>query len=147
MEVSLMPEWLEPTRQMFVGVKTEIPPEECVKLLTGQLDMKLGSSDRVDRMYREGKSCLRFAHCPQPPSSLPRLPKVTFFQVDRDAAPEEWKYAQRSYTIAIRLNERRIEGNIEGQEELTIRHAGQNQTLRFALYVVKAAVPSAPAGS
>jgi type VI secretion system protein ImpJ len=146
MEVGLMPEWLEPTRQMFVGVKTDMPPEECVRLLTGQLDMKLGSSDRVDRMYKEGKSCLRFAPRPQPPS-LPRVAGLTYFQVDRDAAPEEWKYVQRSYNLAIRLNERRVEGSIEGQEELTIRHAGQKQALRFALFVVKATAPPAPAGS
>src|SRR5262245_21033296 len=48
MQVSLEPSWLESIHQMFVGVKTTLPAEECVRLLTtpGQLDMKIGSSDR-----------------------------------------------------------------------------------------------------
>ena len=50
------PAWLESSWQMFVGVKSTLPIEECVNLLTmsGQLGMKIGSSDRVDAIHRHG---------------------------------------------------------------------------------------------
>jgi type VI secretion system protein ImpJ len=43
---------------------------------------------------------------------------------------------QRSLTLAIRLNENRIAGNIQGQRILTIKTGGQTTTLQFTLYVV-----------
>jgi type VI secretion system protein ImpJ len=42
----------------------------------------------------------------------------------------------RSLTLAIRLNETRVVGNIQGQRVLTVRSAGQNTTLQFTLYLV-----------
>jgi hypothetical protein len=44
---------------------------------------------------------------------------------------------QRSLTLAIRLNEQRILGSIQGEQALTIRQGGQTATLRFTLYLVK----------
>jgi type VI secretion system protein ImpJ len=145
MQVKLKPEWLETSRQMFVGVKSELPPDECYKLIK-QLDMKIGSESRVDDMYKLGMQCLKFSPRAKPPS-LPPSAGWTFFEVDREAAPEEWRFVQSSYTLAIRLNERRVEGTIDEKEELTFRHAGQNQTLRFSLYVIRAATPTGPARS
>ena len=43
----------------------------------------------------------------------------------------------RSLTLAIRLNETRIAGNIQGQQALTIRYGGQTTTLQFTLFVAK----------
>src|SRR5262249_34964002 len=56
MQVSLEPSWLESVWQMFIGVQSPLSSEECIRLLTkpGQLDMKIGSSDRVDDIFRLG---------------------------------------------------------------------------------------------
>ena len=59
-----------------------------------------------------------------------------YFQVSRDSQLEEWQNVQRSLTLAIRLNENRIVGNIQGQRVLTIKTGGQTTTLQFTLYVV-----------
>jgi type VI secretion system protein ImpJ len=139
MQVTLEPAWLEPAWQVFVGVKSPLGTDECVRLLTkaGQLDMKIGSSDRADEVYSRGLAGLRFAYSPQPPNALPSMAGLTYFQVSREASPEEWQHVQRSLTLAIRLNENRVAGNIQGQRVLTIRLPGSQTTLQFTLYLVR----------
>jgi type VI secretion system protein ImpJ len=144
MEVAMQPEWLEQGWHMFVGVQSSLKPEECNDLI-GQLETKIGSSDRVDKMYRERRPCLNFVQRTAP-RSLPNVKGLTFFQVDRDAQPAEWDHVKRSHTLAVRLNERRVEGSIENHEELTIKHNGQSIKLGFALYVIKATTALAAAG-
>jgi type VI secretion system protein ImpJ len=139
-QVPLEPAWLEPAWQMFVGVKTSLPVEECVSLLTqsGQLGMKIGSSDRVDAIYRHGSAGLRFTHTPRPPSALPSVPGLIYFQINRETQPEEWKTVQKSLTLAVRLNETRLEGNIQGEKAFTVRVNERATKLQFTLYVLKA---------
>jgi type VI secretion system protein ImpJ len=138
MQVSLEPAWLETTWQLYLGVHSPLERGECVGLLTktGHLDMKIGSSDRVDTIYRQGAAGLRFTHNPHPPRALPLPPGQVYFQVLREANDAEWQQVRKSLTIAIRLNENLIAGNIEGQRVLTIRHGGQTVPLRFTLFVL-----------
>jgi type VI secretion system protein ImpJ len=146
MQVPLEPAWLEPAWQMFVGVHTTLPAEQCITLLTtpGQLDMKIGSSDRVDAIYEYGQAGLKFVHRAQP-RVLPVLPGLIYFQVDRDSQVNEWQHVRNSLMLAVRLNETRILGSIQDEPALTIRHAGQTTTLRFTLYLARS--PSQPAAT
>jgi type VI secretion system protein ImpJ len=139
MQVTLEPAWLAAANQMYVGVRSPLPPDECVRLLKpGGLDMKIGSSERVDRIFQFGQAGLTFSYCPVPPRALPAGAGLTYFQINREAMQEEWQHVQKSLTLAIRLNEHRIVGNIEGQRILTIRTTGtQTTTLQFTLYVVR----------
>lgn len=143
MQVALDGDWLEPFYQMFVGVRSRSSAEECVRLLTkqGQLDMKIGSSDRVDRIFTYGEAGLRFTHTPNPPRALPTLAGLTFFQVDRNSQKEEWQFVRHSGSLAIRMNENRVVGSIDGQKELTIRTGGQTTTMRFTLFVLRQKAP------
>jgi type VI secretion system protein ImpJ len=138
MQVSLEPSWLESIYQLFVGVKSTLSTDECINLLTkSSLDMKIGSSDRVDDIFKRGQAGLRFAHSQRPPRALPSLPGLIYFQVNRESQLEEWQNVQKSLTLALRLNENRIAGNIQGQRVLTIRtNNNQTTTLQFTLYVV-----------
>src|SRR5262249_28930911 len=122
----------------FVGVKSTLPAEECINLLTkSSLDMKIGSSDRVDDIFKRGQAGLRFAHSPRPPRALPSLPGLGYFPVDRASQQDEWANAQKSLTLAIRLNEHRIAGDIQGQRVLTIKTSDNQATaFQFTLYVV-----------
>jgi type VI secretion system protein ImpJ len=150
MQVALEPSWLESVYEMYVGVRSTLPAEECVRLLTkaGQLDMKIGSSDRADDIYRLGMAGLRFAHSPRPPRALPSAPGLIYFQVDRGSQQGEWQNVQKSLTLAIRLNENRIAGDIQGRRVLTIK-TGNSQTtdLQFTLYVVAQEQKPAAAGA
>jgi type VI secretion system protein ImpJ len=146
MQVQLEPSWLEANNQMFVGVKTSLSTEECVRLLTrsGQLDLKVGSSERVDDIYRQGGRGLIFTHVPVPPRPLPSQQGLVYFRVHRDSDQREWHNVCKALTLAIRLNERHIEGNIQGQEVLKVRTGGQSATLGFTLYVAPLPVAVKP---
>lgn len=136
MQVTLEPAWLTEGWEMFVGVQSPLEAQDCVRLLTRGLDMKLGSSETVDDIFRLGQAGLKFSYAPTPPRALPNAPGLTYFQIDRDSRKEEWTNVQRTLTTAIRLNEKLIVGNIQGQRELTVKTGGQTAVLQFTLFVV-----------
>jgi type VI secretion system protein ImpJ len=144
MEVPILFDWLAPAWQMFVGVKSPLPSEQCIGLFTtpGVLDMKIGSSKRVDSLFEHGVAGLKFTHRP-PPRVLPTTAGLIYFQVDRTAQAAEWQHVQADLKLAIRVNEKRVVGSIQGQDTLTIKHGNQTIPLRFTLYVTR----SAPATS
>jgi type VI secretion system protein ImpJ len=61
---------------------------------------------------------------------------LTYFQVSRASPHNEWQHVQRTLTLALRLNEHLIAGNIQGQRILKIQTGGQSTTMQFTLYVV-----------
>jgi type VI secretion system protein ImpJ len=138
MQVALEQSWTDPHWQMYVGVKSPLPTEDCLRLLVkGALDMKIGSSENVDRIFKAGAVGLRFQHAPLPPRVLPAVQGLIYLQVSRDE--DEWKNVQRTLSLAIRLNETRIAGPVEGQRILTVKTApGQTASMEFTLFVVKA---------
>ncbi len=141
MQVAIEPKWLEPGYAMFLGVRSPLGSEEIIRLLTqvGRLDMKVGSSDRVDQIFTKGAAGLRFTPSPRPPRALPAAPELTYFQIDRDSTPSEWQYVEKSLSLAIRFNEKLIEGTIQGERELKLRiktGGGQSATIQVTLYVL-----------
>lgn len=138
MQVSLEPAWLESIWQMYLGVRSELDTEDCIRLLTraGELDMKVGSSERVDSIFRLGLAGLRFTHTPRPPRALPAMAGLIYFQINRESQQDEWRNVEKSLTLAIRVNENLIAGNIQGQRVLMIKSAGATTTLEFTLFVV-----------
>ncbi|HVS38398.1 MAG TPA: type VI secretion system baseplate subunit TssK [Gemmataceae bacterium] len=140
MQVTLEQKWLLSHYQMYVGVKSRLSDDDSKRLLQpGGLDMKIGSSENVDAIFMKGAPGLRFQHKPTPPRVLPAVQGLIYFEVSRDA--QEWQNVQKSLTLAIRLNEHRIAGNIEGQKILNIKTgpaANQTTPMEFTLYVVEA---------
>jgi type VI secretion system protein ImpJ len=119
-----------------VGVQSTLSPERCEQLLTRGLDMKIGSSENVDDIFRLGQAGLRFSTVTRPPRALPQLPGLVYFQVDRQRETEEWSTVQRSLALAIRLNENLIVSDIQGRRTLTTKVGGQSATMQFTLFVV-----------
>lgn len=138
MQVALEPSWLESVWHLYIGVQSSLDTEELIRLLTkaGQLDMKVGSSDRVDSLYRLGQAGLRFTPSPRPPRALPVVQGQVYFQINRETQEAEWQGVKKSLALALRLNESLIAGNIQGQRTLTIKVGGQTTTMQFTLYVV-----------
>jgi type VI secretion system protein ImpJ len=141
MQVALESLWLEPGWDFFIGVESPLTAEDCVKLLTrpGILDMKVGSADRVDNIFRMGQAGLKFTHTGQPPAALPVRPGMVYFRVDRTSSPTEWLNVQKSLSLAVRLNENRIAGTIQGQRRLTVKAGDQTTTLQFTLFAITVA--------
>jgi type VI secretion system protein ImpJ len=145
MQVALERSWLEPAWQMFVGVQSTLKAEEIVRLLTksGQLDMKIGSADRVDFIFEKGLQGLEFKPADRVPRDLPGTAGLTFFQINRDSRKEEWLNIQKSLTLAIRFNQNRVvsptPGSLQGQTVLTLRPVtgtSATTTLQFYLFLV-----------
>lgn len=138
MQVGLEPAWLEDAWQMFVAVDSPLSTEQCASLFTerGVLDMKIGSSDRVDTLYDSAKSGLRFTHLPSP-RTLPARKGLTYFQIDRKAQPDEWAFVKRSMSLAVRVNQRNVSGDIHGQQAIIIKLQSQQTPVRFTLYVTR----------
>jgi type VI secretion system protein ImpJ len=143
MQVALENRWLETAYQMFVGVSSQLKSDDVIRLLTksGQLDMKIGSADKVDRIHMQGLPGLEFKAVDRPPRDLPSSPNLTYFQINRDARKEDWLNVQRASKIAIRLNQNRVvvndQGTIQGQTTITAKLAGTaTTTLQFVLYIV-----------
>ncbi|HMP59214.1 MAG TPA: type VI secretion system baseplate subunit TssK [Gemmatales bacterium] len=142
MQVALETSWLEPQWLMFVGMRSPLPAEEAQRLMTKDprsghgLDMKIGSSERADEIFKLGLPGLRFNYNPKPPRALPSIPGLIYFEVDRASQKEEWARVQQTLTLAIRMNERLIDGNIQGQKRLTIRTSGQNTWIELTLFVM-----------
>ena len=144
MQVALERAWLEKEAQIYIGVQSPLEPDACVALMR-QLDMKVGSSERVENIYRMGEAGLAFAHLPtiQVPQSLPRPQGLTYFQIQRQEAGDparrasagEWPFVERSLSLAIRFNEKLIVGNIDRQEVVTLRQASE-MPFRFTLFVL-----------
>ncbi len=126
---------------MFVGVKSQLPVNQCADLLAknGGLDMKIGSSERVDHLYNQRLPGLVFDFVPQPPRALPIVPGLIYFQVRREAQESEWKSVREKLTLAIRLNQARIGESFEGKNEVLIRTGAQSARLEFWLYVLEPA--------
>jgi len=140
MQVELEPAWLDPANPMYIGVQSSLEALQCVTLLTkaGQLDMKIGSSDRVEELYRQGLGGLRFVAEQLHPPSLPKVAGQVYFQVTQDPKNPEWVNLKKTLVLALRLNEHMIVGNIQNQRRLTIKAGGRTVTMQFTLYVLPA---------
>lgn len=139
MQVTMEPAWLEPRKIMYVGVKGDanLTAEECDRLLRGgRMNMKIGSSERVDQIFRNGEAGLKFTPSIDPHKALPRSPGLTYFQVSRESQDAEWQRVIQSGSLAIRLSERDVVGTIDKQKKLTVKTSGQNRELQFTLYIV-----------
>jgi type VI secretion system protein ImpJ len=140
MQVGLEPSWLGQSVQLFIGVQSTLDPQECVTLLTeaDYLDMKIGSSDRVEDLYRLGAPGLQFEAEPQPPAELPRIVGMVYFRIKQEVTDPEWVHLKRSLTLALRFNEKLIMGSIQNQRRLTIQVGGRNVTVQFSLFILAA---------
>ncbi len=91
----------------------------------------------MDAIYQLGQAGLRFEECPKP-GLLPDLAGQRYCRLSRQ--PErEWATVTRSLTVAVRFNETRVVGTIQGQRAVTVRAgAGRTNTMQFTLYAVPA---------
>jgi type VI secretion system protein ImpJ len=140
LKVELQRSWLDQNVQLFIGVRSPLEPDKCVELMgMGGIDMKVGSSDRIEKIYGLGDIGLRMVHVPGPrlPQALPREAGLTYFQINREQQQSEWQYVERSLTLAIRFNETKIVGNIDRQEVVNLRLA-TDMRFRFSLILLGA---------
>ncbi|WP_010585373.1 type VI secretion system baseplate subunit TssK [Schlesneria paludicola] len=132
MQVRLEREWLSPGWTFYMGVESKLSFNDVDKLLTDRLDLKLGSSDLVENIYRGGRGGVKA----RPEAAAPRdFPGTgwTYWKLDRGS--EAWQAVERTLNLAIRFNERQVMGDIDGEQTVQIRtDQGSLVALSFALY-------------
>ena len=146
LKVELQQPWLEQNVQLFIGVRSPLEPDRCVELMgMGGIDMKVGSSDRIEKIYALGDIGLKLVHVPtlRLPQALPREKGLTYFQINREQQQVEWQHVVRSSTLAIRFNETKIVGNIDRQEVVNLRLTTEMR-FRFSLFLIGASAGSSP---
>ncbi|WP_165219107.1 type VI secretion system baseplate subunit TssK [Aquisphaera insulae] len=146
MQVSLERSWLDQSVHLYFGVRSPLDADACVELMGPRgIDMKVGSSDRIETIYRLGDLGLKFSHVPTPslPQALPRDKGLIYFEINREQQQNEWQYVERSLTLAIRFNESKIVGNIDGHETINLRLSSE-MPFRFALFMLGAGVSAKP---
>jgi type VI secretion system protein ImpJ len=141
MRAPLQAEWLEPPWELYVGVESELNPTQCADLLTSPriLNLKIGSSERVEEIVRRRLAGLTFSLAANIPPSFPR--GLTYFFVKREPQPE-WDAVRLSRTLAIRLNETQIVGSIDKKHQVMVRYGAETTALKFTLYLIKQEIKS-----
>lgn len=139
LQADLEPAWLEPGRDLYIGVKSKLNSARVVDLLGqgGQLNMKIGSAERADTIFRLAQEGLHFSHVANPPRVLPTSEDVVYFRISRDASNREWSFVQTSLTLAVRINVNALSGDIQGKRAVTIRLEDQTAMLQMTLYVIR----------
>ena len=134
LQVKLEKEWLEPSWSFFVGVESNLPYHDVVRLMSGELNMKVGSDREVDKIFARGQAGVK----PEPDPNAPRvLPgrNWTYFRVDRTR--QAWADVEEVLRLGIRINEAQVEGRIDGAEQMSVRLSdGRMVRLAFALFAV-----------
>jgi len=133
LHVALEPAWLATGRGLYLGVETELTDDECVQLLRS-LDMKLGSSARVEQIFGKARRGLRLVPVVHPPRPLPPGPGIIYYQIERD--PVYWRDVTDSGSLAAWMNLADV--IFKGDRVLKVVPPwGTRPThLQFALYIV-----------
>ncbi|MBN1851498.1 MAG: type VI secretion system baseplate subunit TssK [Pirellulales bacterium] len=140
LQVKLDKQWFEPDWKWYVGVDPiNITSDECMQLLTsGTIDWKLGSSDRVEFIYKERAHGVELQPLVQIPSALASFRgNWIFFKISQDTP--EWKHVQLSNDLAIRMNERLIKNldKLRGEKRIIFAKEGKLIGLEFSVFAVR----------
>jgi type VI secretion system protein ImpJ len=135
MQVRIDREWLTADWTYYIGVQSKLKFHEIERLLMQRLDMKVGSSEEVDTIYKFARAGARLVPIPDPPRDFP-LNEWTYWRVDR--ASDAWKAVERTLNLGIRFNERQVQGKVDGEQQIQIQNpeTGQVVSLSFALYAM-----------
>ena len=102
--------------------------------MTGDLNMKVGSSRQVDLIFARAQAGVKPESDPSAPRSLPGR-NWTYFKVDRRAAA--WKDVEDTLSLGIRFNVNQIDGGIDGVHEIKLKmNDGRVIKFVFALFAL-----------
>ena len=138
MHVALEPEWFGPEWEWYFGVNPiNLELDECIQLLKGSIDWKLGASDKVEQYMNLRQPGLKLRSVQQMPRGLSNRGKWVFFQIRLDDEP--WKQVQLAQTMAMRVRTDQISNldSLDGNRRLHVTVGGQAYGLEFAIFAVK----------
>ncbi|MCA9063718.1 MAG: type VI secretion system baseplate subunit TssK [Planctomycetaceae bacterium] len=137
MSVRLQSEWLEPDWAFYIGVESTLSGTRVTELLSERkLDLKAGSSDEVDDIYRRGRRGVRIIPAVETPRVFPRQ-NWHYFRVERN---EAWTNVERTLNLGIRFNEQIVQkqANAANAVDVEDRESGNQVSLAFSLFAIRA---------
>jgi type VI secretion system protein ImpJ len=133
LQVSLEPGWLGSTRTLFLGVETELGDDDCEQLLRS-MDMKLGSTSRVEQIFKQALRGLKLAPTARPPRALPAGSGIVYYQIERDQV--FWRDVADTCSMAIRMNVARAAFQSDRMLSVALPKSSKTTNLQFALFVI-----------
>ncbi len=142
--VHIKSEWLHSGWKWYVGVLgRNVSRDECRVLLDeGNLDWKLGSDSKVDRLFQYAIPSVEKREVERPPKVFPTHQGWIYYEVVRDRQNAAWQNVLAEETLALRFAEEYV-GNketLKGQRQLELVKDNKRAILEFALFAVPPAV-------
>jgi type VI secretion system protein ImpJ len=133
LQVSLEPGWLAANRTLFLGVETELSDDECEQLLRA-MDMKLGSTSRVEQIFKQALRGLKLAPMVRPPRALPAGAGIVYYQIERDQV--FWRDVADTCSMAIRMNLAKAVFQSDRILSVVPPKSSKTTNLQFALFII-----------
>lgn len=133
LQVSLEPGWLSSTKTLFLGVETELGDDDCEQLLRS-MDMKLGSTSRVEQIFKQALRGLKLVSIVRPPRALPAGSGIVYYQIERDQV--FWRDVADTCSMAIRMNLARATFQSDRTLSVVPPKGSKTTNLQFALFVI-----------
>jgi type VI secretion system protein ImpJ len=133
LQVSLEPGWMSKDRTLYLGVETELSDDECEQLLRS-MDIKLGSTARVEQIFKQALRGLKLVPIARPPRALPAGAGIVYYQIERDQV--FWRDVADTCSMAVRMN--MTKGAFQSDRILAVVPPKSTKTtnLQFALFVI-----------
>ncbi len=134
MQVRLDKEWLTPGWTFYMGVETTLSFSDIETLLLKKMDLKIGSPDTVEKIYRGGRGDVKTRPEASPPRDFPGT-NWTYWKLDRSS--EAWQAVEAELMLAIRFNENQVASKYDAEQTIQVRtDQGQLVALSFALFAM-----------
>ncbi|SIO61695.1 type VI secretion system protein ImpJ [Singulisphaera sp. GP187] len=133
LQVSLEPGWLSSTKTLFLGVETELGDDDCEQLLRA-MDMKLGSTSRVEQIFKQALRGLKLVPIVRPPRALPAGTGIVYYQIERDQV--FWRDVADTCSMAIRMNLARATFQSDRILSVVPPKGSKTTNLQFALFII-----------
>ena len=134
-------EWLETGWNFFIGVESSLSSTRVVEILSErELLMKVGSAEEVDRIYTGGRAGVQVMPVSdiQIPRTFPRN-NWHYFRVQRDDRNSAWVQVERTFNLAVRVNERKIQKSPDAAHKFDVKdnESGNLASLGFSLFATR----------
>lgn len=137
MTVRLEERWLAPDWSFYVGVYSPLPNEKIKALLTRvkELDMKAGSTEKVDSIFIGGYAGVGLIPVADPPRALPGQ-NWHYFMIDRNDV--EWTAVERTHNFGLRFNETKVQSRLKGEDKIDVKDIDNSTTtLKFSMFAIQ----------
>jgi type VI secretion system protein ImpJ len=144
MRVRMDEEWFTHKWRFLIGINSSLGARDVRTLFKDQkdgLDLKVGASDDVDQIFRDGFDGIPLVPEDDPPHEL-RSSRWTYWNVDRNS--HDWKNVTKSHQLGIRFKEKDrdhdLEGKVDGDTKVRLkeRKTGEITELKLALFAMPA---------